>query len=204
MHKIIYFNNIDNKIKNDLKKELNIFISNSNINAKHFLIIGLGNDNYTADSIGPKTLKHIKANSYLKNIGIDFDKPVISLLEPGTLGETGILTERIVESISNEIKPDLVILVDAILSSNTKKLNKTIEINDIGLSTGMGIKGLNSNIDRNSLGLPLIVIGVPTAIEINFKEEKLPYILSTKDIDLYVDKLSKIIGEAIEEVINDL
>ena len=204
MNRIISFNKIDNKLKENLKKELNFFIKNTRIKKNpHILVIGLGNDNYTADSIGPKTLKHIKANSFLDNIGIETNNPIISLLEPGTLGETGILTERIIESIIKEIKPNLVILIDSFLSNNIKKLNKTIEINNYGVSTGMGIKELNSNIDINTLGLPIIVIGVPTAIEIKFNED-LPYILSTKDVDLYVNQISQVIGIAINETINDL
>ena len=113
------------------------------------------------------------------------------------------MTERIIESIIKEIKPNLVILIDSFLSNNIKKLNKTIEINNYGVSTGMGIKELNSNIDINTLGLPIIVIGVPTAIEIKFNED-LPYILSTKDVDLYVNQISQVIGIAINETINDL
>ena len=205
IYKTIFFNKITNKLKDELKEVLKLFINKLN-NINHIFIVGIGNDNYTADSIGPKTLKHIKVNSYLKNF-IN-DKIIVSSLEPGVLSETGILTERIIKSISNEIKPDLIILIDSFISSNIDYLNKTIEISNTGISTGIGINNLNSNIDENLLNIPIITIGVTTAVEVKFTKEKdinyIPYILSTKDIDKYIDEISKIIGISLNEVIDDL
>lgn len=205
IYKTIFFNKITNKLKDELKEVLKLFINKLN-NINHIFIVGIGNDNYTADSIGPKTLKHIKVNSYLKNF-IN-DKIIVSSLEPGVLSETGILTERIIKSISNEIKPDLIILIDSFISSNIDYLNKTIEISNTGISTGIGINNINSNIDENLLNIPIITIGVTTAVEVKFTKEKdinyIPYILSTKDIDKYIDEISKIIGISLNEVIDDL
>lgn len=205
IYKTIFFNKMTNKLKDELKEVLRFFINKLD-NINHIFIVGIGNDNYTADSIGPKTLKHIKVNSYLK----DFinDKVIVSSLEPGVLSETGILTERIIKSISNEIKPDLIILIDSFISSNINYLNKTIEISNTGISSGLGINNLNSNIDENLLNIPIITIGVTTAVEVKFTKEKdinyIPYILSTKDIDKYIDEISKIIGISLNEVIDDL
>lgn len=205
IYKTIFFNKITNKLKDELKEVLKFFINKLD-NINHIFIVGIGNDNYTADSIGPKTLKHIKVNSYLK----DFinDKIIVSSLEPGVLSETGILTERIIKSISNEINPDLIILIDSFISSNIDYLNKTIEISNTGISTGIGINNINSNIDESLLNIPIITIGVTTAVEVKFTKEKdinyIPYILSTKDIDKYIDEISKIIGISLNEVIDDL
>ena len=205
MNKIIYFNTINNELKKSFKKELKCFFNKLKINKKsHILIVGLGNDNYTADSAGPQTLKYIKANNYFKYLGVDIDKPSIALLEPGTLGETGIITEKIIKKISEEVKPNLIILIDSFLSKNIKNMNKTIEINDIGISTGMGIRGINSNIDYKTFNIPLIVIGIPTAIEIKYKENDIPYILSSKDVDKFIYNISYLIGSSINEIINDL
>ena len=204
-YRTIFYNNLNDKdiIKNSLKKELIYFLNKIDINKKdHIFIIGLGNDNHTADSIGPNTLKYIKVNSYLENIGIKINGNKISALEPGVLGETGIVTEKIIYSVSKEIKPNLIILIDSFVSDNINDLNKTIQINNIGIKSGCGIKGINTTIDKNSLGIPIIVIGVVTCVE--FKIDNMPYILSTKDIDEYVSNISKIIGYSINEVINDL
>ncbi|MBR1376918.1 MAG: GPR endopeptidase [Bacilli bacterium] len=207
IYKTIYFNDI-NKVKNVLKNELLYFFKELNIKkGSHIFIIGIGNDNYTADSVGPKTLKHVKVNSFLENFGIKKEETIVSSLEPGVLGETGILTEKIIKSVSNEIKPDLIILIDSFVSSNIDYLNKTIEITNSGISTGTGIKGINSNIDETLLGIPIISIGVTTALEIKFSNKNInyiPYILSTKDVDTYIDKISRIIGYSLNEVINGL
>ena len=209
-NKTILFNNLNDKEKliNSIKKELLYFFNVMNISKKdHIFIVGLGNDNHTADSVGPKTLKHIKVNSYLENIGIKIKNNKVSALEPGVLGETGILTEKIIYSVSNEIKPNLIILIDSFVSDDINYLNKVIQINNIGLNPGSGIKGINSKIDKETLGIPIIVIGVITAIEIKFSNSinnYIPYLLSTKDVDEYVNNISSIIGEAINRSIDDL
>lgn len=200
-HKTIIFNTTSNKLKDILKNELINFTKE--INIKHLLIIGIGNDNYTSDSIGPKTLKHIKVNY---DIGI---KPYIkvSALEPGAYGETGILTEKIISSITKEIKPDLIILIDSYITDNINYLNKTIEINNKGLYPGSGISSINSKLDKESIDIPILVIGVPTAIEVKFSNNNKnykPYLLSTKDVDKYINNISKLIGDSLNNFINYL
>ena len=203
IYKTIIFNKINNNIKNVLVKELLSFIEPS---IKHILIIGIGNDNYTSDSIGPKTLKHIKVNYNILNIGIK-SKIKVSALEPGAFGETGILTEKIISSITKEIKPDIIILIDSFITDNINYLNKTIEINNKGLYPGCGISSINSIIDYQTIGIPTLVIGVPTAIEVKFSNTNKnfkPYLLSTKDVDKYINTISQLLGESINELINYL
>jgi len=209
IYKTIFYNNLNNKdkIKNILKKELFYFFNKLNINkGMYILVVGLGNDNHTADSIGPKSIKHIKVNSHLKSLGLNTNDTIISALEPGVMGETGILTERIILSVVNEIKPDLVILIDSYVSNNIDYLNTTIEINNIGLNPGSGVIGINSKIDKNILNVPVLTIGVTTAIEIKIIDDKnlIPYILSSKDVDDYVKNISYIVGNSINEAIEDL
>lgn len=206
-YRTIHFSNLINleEIKKVLKKELSFCLNYFNLsNDFHIFIVGLGNDNHTADSVGPKTLKHIKANSYLEKMGVSLNSYKISALEPGVLGETGIETKRIIESVVKEIKPDLIILIDSYIVSNINYLNKTIQITNEGVIPGSGFNSINSTIDYKTLGIPILVIGVPTAIEARFnsKEENLfPYFLSTKDIDTYVLQVSSLIGESINEVL---
>ena len=102
-YRTIYFNNLNNKnnIKNKLKNEIVYFFNKMNIcKNNHIFVVGLGNINHTADSVGPKVLKYINVNSYLENIGIKINGNKVSALEPGVLGETGILTEKIMYSFS--------------------------------------------------------------------------------------------------------
>ena len=209
-YKILFFDNLNNrmKIKEYLINIIDWFFYVMNIDRdKHIFVVGIGNDNYTSDSVGPKTLKHIRVNSYLTNMGLKMITPKVSALEPGVLGETGILTERIISSVVNEIKPDIVIMIDSYVTDTIDFLNKTIEINNNGLYPGNGIKNINSKLDREKLGVPVLVIGVPTAVEVKFTKNKdnyVPYLLSTKDVDKYIDEISKLIGEAINASIDNL
>jgi len=202
----IYYKNLydENKIKTFFKNELIFFFKKLNIdNTKHIFIVGLGNESNTADSIGPLTLKYIIVNSHIHNILANITKPKISALEPGVLGTTGIDTFKIIESVSNEIKPDLIILIDSFVTNKIDHLNKVIEINDDGITPGSGIHGNNMEINLKTLKIPVLVIGVPTALEYK-KNDQMPLLISTSDIDEYVIKISKIIGTSINEVLYHL
>ena len=169
---------------------------------KHFFIVGLGNENHTADSIGPKVIKYINVNSHFEDMGIHINNAKISALEPGVLGQTGINTKRIIESVVEEIKPNIVILIDSYVSKNIDYLNHTIQITNEGIIPGSGLKSINSEISYKTLKIPVLVIGVTTAIEI--KNNHISYILSSKDIDDYVSQISKIIGETINDTLYHL
>ena len=201
----IIFQKINKKLINTLQKEILLFLKNNNLNKKaHILIIGMGNDFYTPDAIGPNTLKHIKVNSYLENIGIKINKAKVSTLKPGVLGETGILAEKTILSVVKEIKPDFVILIDSFVTNNINYLNNTIELNNYGISPGIGIKGINSFINQEFLQVPILVIGITTSILVRFENNQIPYILSCKDIDDYVIKISEILGKSINEAVDKL
>lgn len=202
IHHIILFNNLYNEknIKYILKKEILIFLNYYNITKNnHIFIVGLGNESNTADSIGPKVLKYIKVNSHLFNLGININHIKISALEPGVLGTTGIDTKKIIKSITKDIKPGLIILIDSFITNNINHLNKTIEITNTGIKPGSGIRGNNSKICEKDLKIPIITIGVPTAIE--YKDKSNTLLVSTNDIDEYVYKISQIIGTALNELL---
>lgn len=197
LYHFIKFNKInDIKLKQVLKKELNTFLGN--VINKHFLIVGLGNENYTADAIGPQALKYIKANSHLKNLGLDLIGPCISILEPGVLGQSGIESSRIIKCVTEEITPDIIILIDAYVCENVELLNKSIQITNEGIIPGSGLKSnLSKEISNKTVGIPTLVIGVPTALEIEIQNSKL--IVSTGDVDFYISKIAQIIGDGINE-----
>lgn len=198
----ILFNNIYNEknISKTLKKELLYFFNLYKINkTKHIFIIGLGNESNTADSIGPKTLKYINVNSHLFNLGFNINHIKISALEPGVLGTTGIDTTNIIKSVSKYIKPDLIILIDSFITDNIKYLNKTIELSNTGLKPGSGLRGNNSYISKTNLKIPIMTIGIPTAIE--YKKENNTLLVSTSDIDEYVNTISKILGNTLNDIL---
>lgn len=204
-HTIIYKNIYnENLIKEFLKNELKFFLKRFKINKNnHIFIIGLGNESNTADSIGPRVLKYIIVNSHLYNVFNKMKYPKISALEPGVLGTTGIDTFKIIKSVSNQIKPDLIILIDSFVTNKLSYLNKSIEINDHGITPGSGIHGNNTEIKKETIKVPVLVIGIPTALEFK-KNNEVPLLISTNNIDEYVNKISKIIGTTINEVLYHL
>ena len=195
--RIIKFNILNNKVKDILKKELILFL-NKIKNKKHVLVVGLGNENYTADATGPKVIKNIKVNSYLGN-NFNYLGLKISALEPGILGQTGIDTQRIIKAVVREINCDFLIVVDSFVSNKIEDIEKTIEISNQGITPGSGIMAINSKIDKRTVGIPVIVIGVPTALEINIKNSN--YILASNSIDKYIVDISKIISDVLNEIL---
>ena len=198
----IKYNIINKKLKNIIKKELLFFFKYLNIkNNDHILVVGLGNNDLTSDSIGPKTIKHITPNSHIYN-NLITNSNKISILEPSVVGNTGINTDIIVKNITKLIKPNLVILIDSFITNNINNLNKTITITNEGIVPGSGIKSNNNEISKKSLGVNILTLGIPTALEItNYENTNNTLIMSTNDIDEYVNIIGEILGSSINEVL---
>ena len=194
-NKVIKFKNIDEYLKLSLLKELLNLIKDIKT-IKHILIIGIGNDNYIADSIGPKALKNIKVNYFNKRIKV-------SSLEPGTIHETGISTFKIINSLVKEIKPDLVILIDSFITDNICNLNRSIILNNYGITSSLGIKNINDSITHINLNTNVITIGIPTVLELKL-DSPITYILSKKDIDKYVLEMSNLISDVLNKIIYEI
>lgn len=188
------------KIAKILKAELTFFINAANLPSNfHTLIIGLGNRSNTADSIGSKILEHININFAFKELNI-VPKKKISAFEPGVLGTTGIATSRLIKSVTKEIKPDLVILIDAFVTDDFSLLNKSLEISNQGIVPGSGLSGHNQKITAKLLGAKIIVIGIPTAILVKAKNEP-TLLVSAQDIDIYIQNISLLISQVLNEIL---
>lgn len=130
------------------------------------LIIGLGNEESTPDSLGPKVIKNITVTNHLYLLGeMSSDYKRVCALNPGVMGETGIETSDIIESIVNKIKPDYLVVIDSLASKSIERLNKTIQITDTGIQPGSGIGNKRKEISKETLGIPVIAIGVPTVVD---------------------------------------
>lgn len=167
----------------------------------HIFVVGIGNDSHTADSVGPRSLKYLHVNSHLLALGIDLSGFVVSSLAPGVQGETGIDTTRLIDCIKKEIKPDCMIIVDSFVTDDAHAIGRTLYITDEGLTPGSGLMGNNGAISFENTGIPVLTIGIPTAVEIsleNKKKETHKYLLSPSDIDIYVREISEIIGLGID------
>lgn len=133
------------------------------------LVVGLGNEKITPDALGPKCVSLILATRHIskefaKSIGFHSLRSVAAAV-PGVLGTTGIETAESIEGIVQKVKPCCVIVVDALASRSTERLGTTVQITDTGVSPGSGVGNKRSRIDRFSIGVPVIAIGVPTVVD---------------------------------------
>ena len=170
----ISYNDVTDKgNRNDLEdvliKELKSIFSYLNINDNmKCLVIGLGNKNSTPDSLGPKVIDSILVTRYLyeiENIKVDNNYRNVSAFVPGVTGVTGIESSDIILGIVDKIKPDFLIVVDALASSSMDRVNKTIQITTSGISPGSGVYNNRGEISFDTMKVPVISIGVPTVIE---------------------------------------
>ncbi len=133
------------------------------------LIVGLGNREVTADALGPQVVDKLYINRHIINEygAAAYEKqPVhkISGVVPGVMAKTGMESEEMVKGIVRETKPDVIIAVDALASRSTKRLNRTIQITDTGIHPGSGVGNNRNALTKETIGVPVIAIGVPTVV----------------------------------------
>jgi len=132
------------------------------------LVIGLGNEHITPDALGPLTLDNIIVTRHLYetgNIEEGDDFREVSALSPGVMGLTGIETYDIIESVVKKVKPDFLIVIDALAARAVARVNRMIQMTDTGISPGSGVGNRRRSIDEKSLGVPVIAIGIPTVVD---------------------------------------
>lgn len=147
----------------EIKNILNI----SNIKEKDTaLIIGLGNPLSTPDSLGPYVIDDILVTRHIYALGeLAEDYRCVSAIKPGVTGTTGIETSDFIKSTINTIKPDFIIVIDALASKSLHRINKTIQISNTGISPGSGIGNERKEISKETMGIPVIAIGIPTVVD---------------------------------------
>lgn len=132
------------------------------------LVIGLGNRNITADALGPKVISSLMITRHLrKYIPDEIDEGIrpVCAIAPGVLGTTGMETEEIVRALAEQINPKMVVVIDALCSGRVERLNTTIQITDTGITPGAGVGNKRKTINQETLGVPVIAIGVPTVVD---------------------------------------
>lgn len=135
----------------------------------HVLAVGLGNSSVTPDSLGPRVLGNLQVTRHLKSqYGAEFCTrnrlPVISGIVPGVMAQTGMETAEILHGIIGETKPDLVIAIDALAARSVRRLGTTIQLTDTGIHPGSGVGNHRHSLTKESLGVPVLAIGVPTVV----------------------------------------
>lgn len=177
-------------LENYIKKLLNGMIPDTS--ECSLLIVGLGNRQVTADSLGPLVVENLSVNRHIYKE----DTVTLAAVSPGVMAQTGMETAQIIKGIVKETKPDVVIAIDALAARDSKRLNTTIQISDRGINPGSGVGNHRVGITRENIGVPVLAIGVPTVIDaptiVNDTMENLISLLSqVKELESVADVLSE-------------
>ena len=153
------------------------------------LVVGLGNREVTPDALGPHTIECLNVTRHIvKEYGkyaMDDDEiHMISAIAPGVMAQTGMESYEIIKGIVEMIRPDVVFVIDALAARNTKRLNRTIQIADTGIHPGSGVGNHRNEISQETLGIPVIAIGVPTVVDAaTIVRDTIENLISTLDND---------------------
>lgn len=130
------------------------------------LVVGLGNEKSTPDSLGPLVVNNIIVTNHLFELGeVESGFKRVCTLTPGVMAQTGVETSDLIKATVSSINPSLVIVVDALASQAISRVNKTIQIADSGINPGSGVGNHRKPINKETLGVPVIAIGVPTVVD---------------------------------------
>ncbi len=164
------------------------------------LVVGLGNRDVTPDALGPHTVECLNVTRHIvKEYGKYAMGPetanMICAIAPGVMAQTGMETYEIIKGIADTTEPDVVIVVDALAARNTKRLNRTIQIADTGIHPGSGVGNHRNEISKETLGIPVIAIGVPTVVDAaTIVRDTMENLLSTLDSDDKYEMMQELIA----------
>ena len=166
------------------------------------LAVGLGNYHVTPDALGPRVISHLQMTRHLKEeYGAIFCKehqlPVLSGIVPGVMAQTGMETAEILKGIVREAKPDLLIVIDALAARSIRRLGTTIQLTDTGIHPGSGVGNHRHSLTKESLGVPVLAVGVPTVVSaaaivydtVDVMTETLKKNSGTKETGRYMESL---------------
>ena len=183
------------------------------------LVVGLGNREVTADSLGPNVVDNLLVNRHIvREYGkVAYNRSKmhqISSLIPGVMAKTGMESAEIIRGVIGETKPDMVIVIDALAARSTKRLNRTIQITNTGIHPGSGVGNHRNAITQESLHVPVLALGVPTVVDaativgdamgerpVALKELNNMYV-TTKDVDQQIQQISHILCDGINKALN--
>ena len=215
------FQDIDDKIE-VISKQIRFLLPREGL----IFVVGLGNEAITPDALGPKTIKSILATRHItgeiaRSTGLEALRSVAAIA-PGVLGQTGIEVSEIIQSVVKKINPAALIVVDALASMETSRLGTTIQICNTGISPGSGVGNARPGINQESMGVPVIGIGVPTVVDAQTLAQNLfdsaesqssekitqktaprgePMMVTPREIDLLIERASKLLAMSINSAL---
>lgn len=174
------------KASTALTKELRNLVSKHAEPQDSLLVVGLGNIYVTPDSLGPKVVQDIDITRHIMEYvpdAIDKNARPVSAISPGVLGTTGIETLEILKGIVDNIKPKLIIIIDALASRSMERISSSVQLADTGIVPGAGVGNKRKEITKDTLGVPVIAIGIPTVVE--------AATIAADSLDMFIKKLQE-------------
>lgn len=206
----LHFDDIkDEKTFNSISKEL-VSLVGEMIDDKYnkILIVGIGNDDFAPDSLGPRVVKNIKATYHLSGE----KETKVACIIPGVMGVTGLESASIVKGIINENKIDCVIVIDSLATTSLERLNHVIQITDTGIKPGSGVSNYRKGINKEYLGCKVVSLGVGTVISLealinNFASIKInnkfkDLVFTTKEIELKIDLITDLLSSSLNHLLH--
>ena len=217
------------KVSRELAEEIRTLMPQLPLDAP-VLVVGLGNRYITPDALGPRVVEQVFVTRHLLEYMpelMDFTPRSVAAVAPGVLGITGVETLEIVRGVVERVQPKLVIAVDSLASRRAARISTTIQLTDSGIDPGSGVGNERRGLNQNTLGVPVIAIGVPMVLYastisqdtismiaeetgLHNDEEKLrtlaekvlserfgPMIVTPKDVDSIVRDMSRVLADGI-------
>lgn len=197
------------------------------------LVVGLGNWNVTPDSIGPRVINDLVITRHLLKLVPDKLGPgfrSMAGIAPGVLGITGMETGEIVKGIVQQLKPSMILAIDALSARNLDRLNTTVQIADNGIHPGSGVGNKRIGITEDFMNVPVIAMGVPTVVDAEtivkdvfrqvdiegssamdtlIRETLKPYgglgerlMVTPKEVDAFADDITEVLAGAINAAVH--
>lgn len=207
-----------------LSRLIGEFASSLDTPVNAVLAVGLGNRYMTSDAIGPESIREMLATRHLQKedpaLFSKFSDIALALLAPGVMAQTGIESRVLVEGAVEAVRPDLVIVIDALAARSTERLATTIQLSDSGIRPGSGIGNSRRAIDREALGVPVLAIGIPTVVDsrtlvydalekAGVAEEEIPprlrevlsegasFFVSPRQMDTVTEQAARLVADAV-------
>lgn len=190
------------------------------------LVAGLGNRQITPDALGPMTAGQVLATRHIQGelarvTGLTGLRAA-AVIAPGVLGNTGLETAEFLQGICKQLRPAAVIVIDALAARSLARLGCTVQLSDTGISPGEGVGNRRPRIDKETMGAPVVSIGVPTVVDVETlaldlfggdyrkaekNEEKLTprgarMVVTPREIDLLVARAAKMVAMGINRALN--
>lgn len=182
------------------------------------LVVGLGNTDITPDAVGPKSVSTVLATRHIsrelsEEIGLGELRSVAGFV-PGVLGRTGLEAAESVRGLVSAVEPSAIIAIDALAARKLSRLGTTVQISDIGIIPGSGVGNARKEITEDSVGIPVISVGIPTVVDVCTLVNDLTdskgkiaenrgqdMIITPREIDIVIERASELIGMSINKAL---